>query len=72
MTLIEMVRDYQTLLERKDSMAEKTKANNAAIEAAKERISQQMVDDDCPSISTYRKKSEADIAQTGTTLFEVL
>lgn len=84
MTLIEMVRDYQTLLERKDSLAEKTKANNAAIEAAKERISQQMVDDDCPSISTggykfalqaktiYSKKSEADIARTGTTLFEVL
>lgn len=84
MTLIEMVRDYQTLLERKDSLAEETKANNAAIEAAKDRISQQMVDDDCPSISTggykftlqaktiYSKKSEADIAQTGTTLFEVL
>lgn len=84
MTLIEMVRDYQTLLERKDSLSEETKANNAAIEAAKERISQQMVDDDCPSISTggykftlqaktiYSKKSEADIARTGTTLFEVL
>ena len=84
MALLEMVREYQGLLEKKESLAEETKANNAAIEAAKEKIAAQMVDDDCPSISTggykftlqektiYNKKSEADIAQTGTTLFEVL
>ena len=84
MTLLDMVRDYQSLLERKEALAEETKENNAAIEAAKEKISQQMVDDDCPSISTggykftlqaktiYSKKSEADIAQTGTTFFDVL
>ena len=80
MTLLDMVRNYQGLLERKEALAEETKENNAAIEAAKEKISQQMVDDDCPSISTggykfslqaktiYSKKSEADIAQTGATL----
>lgn len=52
MTLLDMVRNYQGLLERKEALAEETKENNAAIEAAKEKISQQMVDDDCPSIST--------------------
>ncbi|MDE7243552.1 MAG: hypothetical protein K2O18_06195 [Oscillospiraceae bacterium] len=84
MTLLEMVREYQGLLEKKESLVEETKANNAAIEAAKEKIAAQMVDDDCPSISTggykftlqektiYSKRSEADIAQTGTSLFEVL
>ena len=46
MTLLDMVRNYQSLLERKDALAEETKKNNAAIEAAKETISQQMVDDD--------------------------
>ena len=84
MTLLDMVRNYQSLLERKDALAEETKKNNAAIEAAKETISQQMVDDDVPSISTggykfslqektiFSKKSEADIAHTGTTFFDVL
>ena len=84
MTLLDMVRNYQSLLERKDALAEETKANNAAIEAAKEKISQQMVDDDVPSISTggykfslqektiFSKKSEADIAQTDTAFFDVL
>lgn len=84
MTLLDMVRDYQDLLNKKESLAEETKANNAAIEAAKEQIAAQMVDDDCPSISTggykftlqaktiYSKKSEADIARSGTTLFDAL
>ena len=84
MTLLDMVRNYQSLLERKDALAEETKKNNAAIEAAKETISQQMVDDDVPSISTggykfslqaktiFSKKSEADIAHTDTTFFDVL
>ena len=52
MVLLEMVKAYQALLETKDALAEQTKANNAAIEAAKAEIAQQMVDDDCPSIST--------------------
>ena len=52
MTLLDMVRDYQTLLERKDTLALQTKENNAAIEAAKAKIAQQMLDDDCPRIST--------------------
>lgn len=84
MTLLEMVRNYQTLLEEKDRLAECTKANNAAIEAAKNEIAQQMIDDDCPRISTggysfsltqktsYSKKSEADLAEAGVDFFEVL
>ena len=84
MTLLEMVRNYQTLLEEKDRLAECTKANNAAIEAAKNEIAQQMIDDDCPRISTggysfsltqktsFSKKSEADLAEAGVDFFEVL
>ena len=77
MTLLEMVREYQELLEKKNSLAEQTKENNAAIEEAKAMISQQMVDDDCPRISTggycfsltaktaYTKRSDAELAQNG-------
>lgn len=84
MTLLEMVRNYQTLFEEKDRLAECTKANNAAIEAAKNEIAQQMIDDDCPRISSggysfsltqktsYSKKSEADLAEAGVDFFEVL
>lgn len=84
MTLLEMVRNYQALLEEKDRLAECTKDNNAAIEAAKNEIAQQMIDDDCPRISSggysfsltqktsYSKKSEADLAEAGVDFFEVL
>lgn len=84
MTLLEMVRNYQALLEEKDCLAECTKANNAAIEVAKNEIAQQMIDDDCPRISSggysfsltqktsYSKKSEADLAEAGVDFFEVL
>lgn len=76
-TLLEMVKDYQRLLEEKDRLEAQTKANTAAIEAAKAEITQQMIDDDCPRISTggysftlqaktsYRKRSEADLAESG-------
>ena len=77
MTLIETVREYQELLEKKDDLAEQTKANNAAIEAVKEQLTQQMVDEDCPRISTggycfsltaktsYTKRSDAELAEGG-------
>ena len=48
MDLLEMVKHYQGLLETKDDLAERTKANNAAIEAAKAEITQQMVGEDAP------------------------
>lgn len=84
MTLLDMVRDYQTLLDRKDELAEETKENNALIEDAKAKISQQMIDDDCPSISTggfkftltpktiYSKRSEAEMANNGVVFFDTL
>ena len=84
MTLLEMVKSYQTLLETKERLAAETKENNAAIEAAKAQIAQQMVDDDCPKISTggytfllqnktsYSKRSEEELAASGADFFEVL
>lgn len=84
MTLIEMVRDYQELLEMKEALADQTKANNAAIEAAKKKIAEQMVDEDCPSISTggyrftlqaktsYTKRSDEELAENGLDFMEVL
>jgi GTP cyclohydrolase II len=84
MELLDMVRRYQELLETKEQLAQATKDNNAAIEAAKERIAQQMVDDDCPRISTggysfslanktiYSKRSDAELAENGVVYFDVL
>ena len=77
MTLLEMVREYQDLLERKDDLAAQTKDNNAAIDDMRERIAQQMIDDDCPRIScggynfslaqktVYSKRSDAELAESG-------
>lgn len=84
MELLDMVREYQELLEEKDLLKQQTRNNNAAIEAAKERIAQQMLDDDCPSITTggyvfsliektyYSKKSADDLAAAGVDFFETL
>lgn len=84
MTLLDMVRKYQELLFEKDRLAALTKENNAAIEAAKTEIAQQMVDDDCPRIScggysfsltpktSYTKRSEADLAEAGVDFFDTL
>ena len=84
MDLLEMVKHYQSLLETKDDLAEQTKANNAAIEAAKAEIAQQMVDDECPRISTggycfsltaktsYTKRSDAELAESGLNFLDTL
>ena len=84
MALIDMIKDYQALLDRKDELAEQTKANNAAIEAAKAEITQQMVDEDIPRISTggycftltaktsYTKRSEEELAAGGPSFLDVL
>lgn len=84
MSLLEMVREYQGLLEEKEDLAEKTKANNAAIEDAKKKIAQQMVDDDCPRISTggycfsltaktsYTKRSDEELAESGVDFMDTL
>ena len=84
MALIDSIKDYQALLERKDDLAEQTKANNAAIEAAKAENTQQMVDEDIPRISTggycftltaktsYTKRSEEELAEGGLDFLDVL
>lgn len=84
MTLLEMVRNYQELLDEKESLAAQTKENNAAIETAKKDIAQQMVDDDCPRISvggycftltaktSYTKRSEEELAEGGLDFLDVL
>lgn len=84
MELIDMIRNYQALLERKDDLAEQTKTNNAAIEAAKAEITQQMVDEDIPRLSTggycfsltaktsYTKRSDAELAESGLNFLDVL
>lgn len=84
MTLLDMVRDLQAELELKDTLAARTKENNATIESLKGKIAQQMIDDDCPRISSggysfsltpktiYSKRSEADMAEAGVDFFETL
>lgn len=84
MTLLSMVREYQGLLEKKEALSAQTKENNAAIEAAKAQIAQQMVEDDCPRISTggysftlqekviYSKRSEGDLAEEGVSFLDTL
>ena len=84
MELLDMVRSYQALLDKKSFLQDQTKENNAAIEAMKEQIAQQMIDDDCPKISIggysfslqektiYSKRSEVDMAQAGVDFFDTL
>lgn len=84
MTLTEMGQRLLELRAIKDALEAQTKENNAAIEAAKEQIAQQMIDDDCPKISTrgysfslqektiYSKRSEADMAREGVDFFDTL
>ena len=83
MALIDMVNSYQELLEKKESLAEETKNNNAKIEALKQDIAQQMIDDDCPRIaagdymfslqikSKYSKRSEEYLAANGKTQLHI-
>ncbi len=77
MTLLEMVRNYQMLLEKKELLEKQMKENNTDIEDAKAEITQQMIDDDCPSITVgdykfslqaktaYTKRSEKELAEAG-------
>ncbi len=82
--LLDMVREYNELLARKDELADATKENNKAIEDKKQEIAQQMIDDDCPRISCdgysfslsektlYNKKSEEVLAAEGLNFLDVL
>lgn len=84
MALKEMIAEYQELLEAKEGLAEATKNNNKAIAEIEEKIAQQMIDDDCPSIgygdynysltvkTQYSKLSEEKLQAAGLDFFEVL
>lgn len=77
MELLEMLNEYQTLLEKKDILAKQTKENN-------QDIAQEMIDADVPEMAVgdyvfslrdkteYSKKSNADLAEAGLDYFEVL
>ena len=50
-TLTEMVKDLRGLLDEKERLEKAEKQNKAAIEAKKQEIAQQMIDEDTPRIS---------------------
>ena len=50
MGLLEMVREYNELLDEKDGLKEATKRNNEAIDVKKKEIARQLCVDDVPSI----------------------
>lgn len=84
MTLLELLKGYHELLQRKEELAAETKENNAAIEAAKQEITQQMIDDDCPTIAVsgytyslqqktaYTKRSDEELAAAGINFLDTL
>lgn len=82
--ILELVDLYKELLDKKDDLAEQTKANNAEIESIKNELTKMMVDEECASISrngfkyilqekvVYQKKSEEDLAQNEVSFFDFL
>lgn len=82
--LDQKVRAYKAVLDRKDELAELTKANNADKERLEQEICQMMVDEEKPntvvdgftySLSQkimYSKKSEEALAEAGLDFFDVL
>lgn len=77
MTLTEMGQRLLELRATKDALEAQTKENNAAIEALKKEMAQQMVDDDTPKFvhaghsfsllpkTSYTKKGDAELAESG-------
>lgn len=51
MDILKLIDDYKELLDRKDDLAEQTKANNKAIEDARNELSQAMIDAEMPKVS---------------------
>lgn len=84
MTLLDLVKTYQTLLEQRDALTAEIKAVTADLEALKPRIIQQMIDDDCPRIVTggysfrpaaktaYTKRSDRELSAKGLDFRRVL
>lgn len=51
MTIPEQVDAYRALLDEKDRLADETKANNKALEAAREQLASAMIEEETPQIS---------------------
>ena len=51
-TLDDKVRAFKVLLDKKDELAEQTKANNEELKNLEQEIAQQMVDEEKPASST--------------------
>lgn len=84
MTLLDLVKTYQTLLEQRDALTAEIKAINTDLEALKSRIIQQMIDDDCPRVTAggysfrpaaktaYTKRSDRELSAKGLDFRRVL
>lgn len=84
MTLSEMAVEYEKLLAVKSELEKATEENKAAINSFKEKLMQQMVDEDMPSFTSnghsysitektsYSKRSDADLAAAGLDFFGTL
>ncbi len=82
--LLEIVDLYKELLDKKEELAEQTKANNKEIEDVKKDLAQMMIDEECASVSRngfkyslqekviYQKKSEEALAQNEVPFFDFL
>lgn len=82
--LDQKIREYKSVLDRKEELANLTKENNAAKEELEQEICRMMVDEEKPSTvvdgftyslqqkTMYSKKSEEALAEAGIKFFDVL
>lgn len=82
--MLELVDLYKELLDRKEELAEQTKANNKEIETIKNELTQMMIEEECASVSRngykyslqekviYSKRSEEDLAKNEVSFFDFL
>ena len=83
-TLDDKVRAFKVLLDKKDELAEQTKANNEELKNLEQEIAQQMVDEEKPDTTVdgfkyslqektrYSKISEEKLMEKGLVFFDVL
>ncbi len=84
MTLDDKVRAYKKLLDKKDALAEQTKANNEELKNMEQEIARQMVDEEKPDTTVdgfkyslqektrFSKISEERLMEKGLVFFDVL
>lgn len=84
MELYNLIDEYKDLLDRKEELADATKMNNAAIEDVKQKIAQEMINNESPVVSRngfryslaektmYSKKAEETLMEEGLDFFDVL